>query len=243
MKEYLSDEETRQIAQLFVDLCDAPAGEKMAILAKFDAYDHDKFFAPTKSTIADFDADLNVRWMYRSRVVNWLNGGDDVGIEQIIRSVHILALAAMLATEDEYYVDERLHVDKYTQLQHLLEHRDVEEWAVLQKLGYGSCSMSGCETAWVYAGDVTRYSRQLKAAGWEPVVRKDDKFIVNMATETAIRVRNATARYCCDSHKTQASENPTGIVLKQPISGPTRARYNKDLIQKDAPLTGKKLTV
>ncbi|WP_152668771.1 hypothetical protein [Exiguobacterium sp. JLM-2] len=147
----------------------------------------------------------------------------------MLRSTAILTLAGELALEDDVYEDDIIHRDRTTQLQHLREH---EEWSLsLRYVARSTCATKGCETAWLHLGDVRAYADDLEADGWRLVTAKGGKYLAHDSILAVVRVQNASARHCCDTHRKLSSANPDGKTRTAPIKESTRQTYEKELVQ------------
>lgn len=231
MSKYLTDDELREVARLFVDLCDAPADEKVAILGGFDRFLADKFVNHLWVDPPSIQKTSSAKRKYRDHVASWLDGrhSDPSRVEKLLRSTAILNLAGEIAIEDDFYEDDIIHCDRTTQLQHLWEH---EEWSLsLRYVARSTCATKGCETAWLHLGDVRAYSDDLEADGWRLVTSKGGKFLAHDSSLAVVRVQNASARHCCDTHRKLSSANPDGKTRTTPIKESTRQTYEKELVQ------------
>lgn len=231
MNEYFTAEELREVARLFVDLCDAPSDEKMAILGAFDRFPAYKFANYPWVDPPSINKTSSAKRKYRDHVESWLDGrhSDPARVEKLLRSTAILNLAGEIALDDDVYSDDIIHRDRTTQLQHLREH---EEWSLsLRYVDRSTCATKGCETAWLHLGDVRAYADDLEADGWRLVTAKGGKYLAHDASLSVVRVQNASARHCCDTHRKLSSANPDGKTRTTPIKESTRQTYEKELVQ------------
>lgn len=231
MSDHLTIDELREVAELFVALCDAPTDDKMAILGVFERFNADKFANHPWVDSPSIHKTSTAKQRYRDHVESWLNGrhSDPARIERLLRSTAILGLVAEIALEDDGYEEELLHVDHSTQLQHLREH---EEWAEsLRYVGRAVCSTKGCETVWLHAGDVKADLDDLQADGWHLTARSGKKFLAHDARKAVVRVQNASARHCCEAHRKLSSANPDGTTKTAPIKESTRELYDRQLVK------------
>lgn len=231
MSDHLTIDELREVAELFVALCDAPEDEKVGILGGFERFNADKFTNHPWVDPPSIQKTSTSKQRYRDHVESWLDErhSDPARIERILRSTAILGLVAEIALEDDDYEEELLHVDHSTQLQHLREH---EEWSEsLRYIGRSVCSTKGCETVWMHAGDVKADLDDLQADGWHLTARSGKKFLAHDARKAVIRVQNASARHCCEAHRKLSSANPDGTIKTAPIKESTRELYDRQLVK------------
>ena len=231
MSEYLTEDELRELARLFVALCDAPADEKMALFGGFERFPACKFANHPWVDPPSIQKTSSAKRKYRDHVESWLCGrhSDPTRVEKLIRSTAILNLAGEIALEDDVYEDDIIHRDRTTQLQHLQEY---EEWSLsLRYVSRSTCATKGCETAWLHLGEVRAHADDLEADGWRLVTAKGGKYLAHDASLAVVRVQNASARHCCDAHRKLSSVNPDGKTRTAPIKESTRQTYEKEMVQ------------
>ncbi|WP_214691703.1 MULTISPECIES: hypothetical protein [unclassified Exiguobacterium] len=231
MSDHLTIDELREVAELFVALCDAPANEKVAILGGFERFPADKFANHPWVDPPSIHKTSSAKRKYRDHVASWLDGrhSDPARIEKMLRSTAILNLAGEITLEDDFYEDDIIHRDRTTQMQHLHEH---EEWSLsLRYVDRSTCATKGCETVWLHLGDVRAYADDLEADGWRLVTAKGGKYLAHDSSLAVVRVQNASARHCCDTHRKLSSANPDGKTRTIPIKESTRQTYEKELVQ------------